>query len=229
MPSMTEIYQNHSYEYDELVTHEDYLGNLPKTLNSLFDFNGKLVIELGVGTGRVSQFYIDQTKNVFCYDRSSHMLDKAKSNLEKYLEKVVFEVCDNNNLHSINKSADFVIEGWSFGHTIIDHADNAYSKIDELVSSCTSLLRENGKIIILETLGTNTESAKAPTETLDLFYSYLQKEHGFKQVIIETDYRFDSVGEASRIMGYFFGEDMAASVKEKNSPIVSEYTGLWYK
>ena len=55
MPTMTEIYHNHSFEYDELVSHEDYLGNLPKTLHSIFDFNQKSVIELGVGTGRLTK------------------------------------------------------------------------------------------------------------------------------------------------------------------------------
>ena len=79
MPTMYEIYQKHSHEYDELLSYEDYLENLPKTLHSIFDFNGKSVIELGTGTGRLTNTYIQKAKSVSCFDRSEHMLEKRQS------------------------------------------------------------------------------------------------------------------------------------------------------
>ena len=210
MPTMTEIYQNNSFEYDELVTHEDYLGNLHKTLHAIFNFNEKSVIELGTGTGRLTQLYIQKVKKAYCYDNSNHMLNKAKIN-------------------KIKEKADFVIEGWSFGHAVNDIDCNIFSVTDNLVENCKSLLNKNGKIIIFETLGTNTKTPTAPTKALKSFYSYLEDKHKFKRVVIDTDYRFKTADEAVRVMGFFFGEKMAESLSKLNNNIVKEFTGMWYK
>ena len=43
------------------------MANLPKILNSLFDFSGKTVIELGVGTGRLTKTYIDKAARAFLF------------------------------------------------------------------------------------------------------------------------------------------------------------------
>jgi len=229
MPTMYEIYDNHACEYDELVTFEDYKGNLKSTLNNHFDFNGKTVIELGTGTGRVTAMYVDRVAKVFCYDRAQHMLSKAEKNLSAYIDKISFGVCDNNSIDSIKEKSDFVIEGWSFGHTVSDHLENAESKIDEMVNNSSSLLNDEGTMIFIETLGTNAETAAAPAPFLDLFYTRLKSVHGFKELIIETDYQFDSVDEAARISGFFFGPEIADDIRKKGTPTIKEFTGLWYK
>ena len=229
MPTMYEIYDNHSYEYDELVMNEDYRRNLPKALNSIFDFKEKSVIEFGVGTGRLTNLYIEAVESLRCFDRSQHMIDKAKINLKSFDEKITYDICDNNSINQISHKADFVIEGWSFGHTVFDYQEKAEIKIDELVESCFSLLKPGGQIIMLETLGTDTDKAQAPAEFLDLFYNRLENEHGFNRVVIETDYRFETVEEAARIMGFFFGPETSKSVLLKNSTVIREFTGLWYR
>ena len=229
MPTMTEIYQKNSFEYDELITHEDYLGNLHKTLHAIFNFNEKSVIELGTGTGRLTQLYIQKVKKAYCYDNSNHMLNKARINLKEYQEKILFSVCDNNEINKIKEKADFVIEGWSFGHAVNDIDCNIFSVTDNLVENCKSLLNKNGKIIIFETLGTNTKTPTAPTKALKTFYSYLEDKHKFKRVVIDTDYRFKTADEAVRVMGFFFGEKMAESLSKLNNNIVKEFTGMWYK
>ena len=157
------------------------------------------------------------------------MLEKAAINLKEYKKKLNFSICDNNEISLVNERADFVIEGWSFGHTVSDHSDNIISKIDSLVSDCESLLNENGTVIIIETLGTDSNEPIAPSDNLKLFYSRLEEKHGFKPVVIETDYRFESVEKAARIMGFFFGGEEAESIKEKNMAFVKEFTGLWYR
>jgi ubiquinone/menaquinone biosynthesis C-methylase UbiE len=228
MPTMYEIYDNHSFEYDELVRFEDHKKNLPRTLHSLFDFNNKSVIELGVGTGRLTRQYVRQARRISVFDRSEHMLDKARINLESYKDKIDYAICDNNDISTIDKKADFVLEGWSFGHTVFDFIDNAEDKIDEMVSSTMAMLNPGGTVIFLETLGTDTETAQAPADFLYNFYSRLEKKHFFKRVEISTDYKFETVEEASRISGFFFGPEMGENIRKKGSPIIKEYTGLWY-
>lgn len=226
---MYEIYDKHAYEYDELVRCEDYRENLPAKLNELFDFSGKRVIEFGAGTGRLTALYCGNAASVHCFDRSSHMLDKAKENLKRFGDKISFDLCDNNEIDSVEEKGDFVIEGWSFGHTVSDYPGKEMEKAEELIGKSLSRLNRGGTAILIETLGTDTEEPGAPSEALATYYKCMEEKYGFAKVVIPTDYRFESVEEAAAICGFFFGSAAGEEILKKGSPIISEYTGLWYK
>ncbi|MBB6480166.1 class I SAM-dependent methyltransferase [Spirochaeta isovalerica] len=229
MPTMYEIYDKHSYEYDELLRFEDHDKNLPAKLNQLFDFRGKKVLEFGTGTGRLTAMYGPSAKKILCYDRSGHMLDKAKVNLSELSEKITFGFCDNNDIGLLEETGDFLIEGWSFGHTVSDFVDGYVDKADELINSSLNLVNPGGTVILIETLGTNAEEPGPPTEILKEYYRLLEEKYGFTRVVIPTDYKFNSVEEAARICGFFFGAEAEEAIREKRSPMVKEFTGLWYK
>ncbi|MBI9107646.1 MAG: class I SAM-dependent methyltransferase [Spirochaetales bacterium] len=229
MPTMYEIYQKHSFEYDELVAHEDYLNHIPEYLKNCFDFQGKTVLEFGTGTGRMTRMYAGLSDKVYCFDRSAHMLEKASEALSEYGNKIEFSVCDNLNIDSLDVSADIVIQGWSFGHTVSDNESQIEKTVNKLVVDCNVRLKRGGSLVFLESLGTNTESPEAPNKNLKDFYSELEGRHGFSRTVLETDYRFDSNEDAARIMGFFFGEEMGSNLKFTRDGIVREYTGVWQK
>ncbi len=226
---MTEIYQKYAYEYDELVSHEDYQRNLNSVLNKLFDFNDKKAIEFGTGTGRLTKIYIETIKESICFDSSAHMLEKSKVNLKDYLHKISFQIVDNEKINTLSLKADLVMEGWSFGHTIIDNKNKLKETAGKLIEDCNKLLNPNGKIIIIETFGTNVDIPNAPHDALKEFYDLLEKEFHFKKEIVRTDYNFENALEAKRIMGFFFGEDMKEKIGKQDSSIIKEFTGIWYK
>ena len=229
MPSMQEIYNNHSSKYDELVTHEDYKNNLNNYLLENFNFNGKTIIELGVGTGRVTKIFIELAKEVLCYDNSLHMLDKAKFNLNQFKSKIDFIQCNNHNISSINTKADFVIEGWSFGHSIVENQEGIETITEKLYNDCVNLLNKNGVLIIIETLGTNVSKASVKSQPLQKFYQLLVNSYGFHKKIIRTDYSFKSNEEAKRIMSFFFGNKIGDSLNFIEKGVVKEFTGIWSK
>lgn len=229
MPTMQEIYKQHSFQYDELVSHEDYQNNLAKTLHGIFNFQNKEVIELGVGTGRVTKLYIGKAEKAFCFDRSQHMIDRAKQNLQEFSNKIDFAICDNTQLNQIQQKADCIIEGWSFGHTVDIDISSIPKQTENLINSCQNCLKKDGIIIIIETLGTHVHSPTIPSEKLKCFYQTIEKDLNFKRITIETDYKFSSVEEASRISGFFFGEDMGKNIKENGSAIIKEFTGIWHR
>ena len=226
MPSMYEIYEKHSYEYDELVSREDYKGNIPSFLHRETDFTGKTVIELGTGTGRLTKMYIDKVSKAYCFDRSCHMLDKAAFNLSEYSGRIEFAECNNLEIDSIDLSADIIIEGWILGHTVSD-SDNKEKTVEKIVADCKSRMKPGGCIIFIESLGTNTESPAGPTESLRGFYELLESRYGFKKTVLETDYRFDSDEDAERITGFFFGDEFRRNLRPDGSGIVKEFTGAW--
>ena len=90
------------------------------------------------------------------------------------------------------------------------------------------LLRANGTMILLETLGTGYESPHRFPELNELFH-YLEKEHHFKHRWIRTDYKFTSLDEAVSLTHFFFGDELAAKVKANNWVILPECTGIWWR
>jgi hypothetical protein len=60
------------------------------------------------------------------------------------------------------------------------------------------------------------------------FYAWLE-EMEFQHTWIRTDYRFNSVGEAATLSGFFFGEELAARIRRDGLTILPECTGLWWR
>ena len=223
LSDMFHIYQNYSDLYDELVNHEDYNNNLNKFLRDKIQWENKVVGEFGIGTGRVSRNYIDKAQKLYAYDNSEHMIDKAKVNLAKWADKIEYSILDNSKINSIEMSFDIIIEGWSFGHLVVQDDENRNQTIQTLISETTKRAKE---VIFIETLGTNVDAPNPPGEKLAQFYKALVKA-GFKEHVIETDYKFDNPEEAAKTMGAFFGDSMKNDVIQKQLNVIKEYTGIW--
>ena len=220
---MFQVYQNYSDLYDELVNHEDYNNNLYKFLNDNIQWKNKVVGEFGIGTGRVTKNYIDKAQKLYAYDNSQHMIDKAKGNLSKWSDKIEYSILDNSKINSIENTFDIIIEGWSFGHLVVQADENINQTIQFLISETTKRAKE---VIFIETLGTNVETPIAPGEKLTQFYRSLV-ESGFKEHIIQTDYKFSNYEEAGKTMGAFFGDSMKNDIIQKQLKVIKEYTGIW--
>ncbi len=136
MPEMYEIYQKHADRYDELVRAEDYENNLGVFLESAVDWKDAWVMEAGVGTGRITKLYIEQVAFAVCCDRSEHMLDYAQKSLSAYKEKLDFIKTDNMNLPVTSRLIDVFIEGWSFGHSVMDFPGTVSGPITGLLRLC---------------------------------------------------------------------------------------------
>ncbi|HPB32628.1 MAG TPA: class I SAM-dependent methyltransferase [Candidatus Sumerlaeota bacterium] len=186
------------------------------------------VIEAGAGTGRVTALYIEAARDVMCLDASLHMLERARRRLASYLERVSFSAADNLNLPRLDRKFDIFIEGWSFGHSVTQHEDDVAGTVETLLSNARRNLRAGGMLIIIETLGTCTARPQPPHPALDQFYALLKNEYHFREKIIRTDYRFRTAGDAQRIAGFFFGDEMKERVCAHGGCIIPEWTGIWY-
>lgn len=231
MPSMLEIYQRHAREYHELVSAEDYRGNLWSSLRQICRWDGDSVIEAGVGTGRVTKLYVDSVRRAVCTDRSENMIEFARRVLERHLDIVEFQTADNLSLPILADTFDIFIEGWSFGHSVADAPDpNALRSVAAgLVRNATKNVRNGGTVILIETLGSNADEPEPPIENLARFYELLEIDHGFRRREVRTDYQFVSMEEAIRVMGFFFGEEMGESVRRRAQTVIPEWTGIWYR
>jgi ubiquinone/menaquinone biosynthesis C-methylase UbiE len=251
MPSMYEIYDRHANEYDALIVHEDHESHLHDTLRNRIDWRGAVVVEAGIGTGRVTRSYIDLAGEVFGFDRSAHMLEQAARNLAPWAGRIHLDTAEHRALPVPDAVADIFIEGWAFGHVAVDRPDEPAVVIREVVGEAVRVTREGGTVILIETLGTNTDNPTPPLPALSEFYQRLEQA-GFAREVIRTDYRFDSPEQAAELCGFFFGDAMRASVWERvnrrqagrtegvtasdtvarpprDGVIVPEFAGMWVR
>ena len=78
MPSQ-ETYSRHADEYEQLVSHEDYRGNILPALNRTRPLAGLDVVESGAGTGRLTRLIAPVVKSVRAFDASLNMLQVAQA------------------------------------------------------------------------------------------------------------------------------------------------------
>lgn len=226
---MFEIYERHAAEYHRLVSAEDYQANLSALLHRLVDWTDVRVLEAGVGTGRVTDMYVDAVASAVCCDASEHMLAFVRERLGDCADKLTFRRADNLDLPELSEKVDVFVEGWSFGHAVAEASrpEEVARTTDALVAAAAGSVVPGGWVVLIETLGTNVDAPAAPLETLAAMYRRLEEEHDFTRHEVRTDFRFSSVAEAAEVMGFFFGPEMAESVRARGTEVVPEWTGVW--
>ncbi|MDQ7036031.1 MAG: class I SAM-dependent methyltransferase [Anaerolineae bacterium] len=145
------------------------------------------------------------------------------------MENWSFTAADNRAIPVRSNSADIAIEGWSFGHVMGWYPDSWQQETDKMLSEMQRLLKPNGTMILIETMGTGRRDPKPPTEQLATLYKYWQEQHGLQHTWIRTDYQFASVEEADELMRFFFGDEMADTHVADKNIIIPECTGIWWK
>ena len=230
MPDYKQIYQTQAEQYEYLVAHEDYQGNILRALLAIRPLANTTILELGAGTGRLTRLLAPLARQIIACDSAQPMLEVARQKLQQagWLNWQTV-VCDNRAVAVARETADVAIIGWSLGHFISWYADNWRDEIGRCLAEMNRILRPGGTMIILETLGTNQQTPAPPSPGLAVYYQWLEQEQGFYATWIRTDYQYPSAAEAVASIHFFFGEAMADDVARKNSPIVPECTGLWWR
>ncbi len=225
-----DIYRHHASEYDLLISREDYQLNLPRALNLIRAFDQADVVELGAGTGRVTLIAAAQARSVMACDCEPSMLAIARATIKAaQYERAHVVVGDNCALPVPDQIADIAIAGWSIGHAQAWYRDAWPELVDQALAQMRRVLRPDGTLIIIETLGTGQTEPRPPHERLAAYYQYLEQHHAFQSVAIRTDYRFVSLDEAKTLAGFFFGDEMAQEVERNNWIILPECTGIWWR
>jgi len=228
MPTEKEVYESYADQYERLVQCEDYQGNILSAIESYCPLNGLDVVELGAGTGRITRLLVPYVKSVKAFDLSAHMLGVAR----KSLREIGFTnwdvgVADHRQIPVPDSNADLVISGWSFCYLAVWGGEEWKSALEAGLKEIERILRPDGVVLILETLGTGTEKSRTP-EHLKAYFDWLT-ESGFERGWMRTDYRFESLEEAVELSTFFFGEEMGQKVREKNWQTLPECTGIWWK
>lgn len=222
------VYRQAGPRYQQLVDREDYQGNLLPALERIANPDGRDIYDLGAGTGRLACLLASRARSIRAFDLSPHMLEVAAARLEAGgWRNWSVAAADHRRIPCESSTADLVIAGWSLCYLVVWDADNWKSGLASGLQESKRLLRENGTLIIIETLGTgNTEPLVL--EKLAGYFAYLEQE-GFRRSWIRTDYRFQDRDEAQRLVEFFFGAEMLDHLSPDDQPILPECTGIWWQ
>ena len=222
------IYQTDGDRYEALIAREDYLENIPRAIDEIVNVDGLEVFDLGAGTGRLAVLLAPRVKSLRAFDISAEMLRVCRERLAvSGLSNWRVEVADHRQLPVDDHSADLVISGWSISYLAVWNDEKSTGELDVWFEEMKRVLRKDGMILLLESLGTGNEQP-IRLEHVESTYQWLEA-NGFQQTWIRTDYRFESLEEAVELAGFFFGEQLADQVREKRLVILPECTGLWWR
>ena len=222
------VYQQEGAQYQRLVDREDYRENLLPALEKILTFKGLDVLDLGSGTGRLAHLLAPHVRSVHALDLSPHMLGVAAERLRNQdLGNWQVTAGDHRCLPLEDNSVDLVVSGWSICYLVVWEDKKWKGELESALLEIRRVLRPEGKIIIIETLGTGNELPEEP-DKLREYFGFLEHK-GFQRSWIRTDYRFDSHREARELVDFFFGEEMLNKIGKEPQPILPECTGIWWQ
>jgi SAM-dependent methyltransferase len=226
MSDFHQIYAHDAERYHRLVSAEDYLGELPRALARVAKLDGARVVEVGMGTGRLTQLLLEAGASVVGYERSEAMLKVARRQLGDRFDAVLADV---REVALPPRSADVALAGWALGHFCEWYAPEFLVEIEAVIAKMNDALVAGGTLVVIETLGTGTAHPGPPNAALATYYRWLEGVLGMQREELRTDYRFASPAAAADALEFFFGTELAERVRASGSAIVPEWTGLWWR
>jgi len=224
-----EIYTSHAAEYHRLIAREDVEGQLLKTLRQVADLQGKRVLDLGSGTGRIPLLLHPYAGQIIASDLSQSMLRQQSVVREQIGGAWPLVFADMRASPSPAESFDVITAGWAIGHLTGWHPSEWRAQVDRVLVGMHRLVKQSGVLIVIETLGTGVAEPAPPTPELAAYYADLESIWGFTRRVIRTDYRFEDLSSAAEMAGFFFGPELRARIESKRWTRLPEFTGVWSK
>ncbi|HSL31820.1 MAG TPA: class I SAM-dependent methyltransferase [Anaerolineales bacterium] len=228
MPDNKTVYAHHGNEYEALIAHEDYQGNILSALKDLVSLENRTVLDLGAGTGRLACMLAPLVAHVHAFDIAPDMLRVCQDKLAASgPSNWHIHIADHRQLPVDDHCADLIVSGWSVSYLAVWNPDTWRQELDKALAEMKRVLKPGSRIVLFESLGTGNESP-VKLEHLRNFYGWLD-EAGFQKRWIRTDYQFESLDEAEYLSRFFFGDEIGDKVRKNNWVILPECTGVWWK
>lgn len=224
---MDEIYDKQAQAYEAMVSRQPDLSEL---IHRVKPYEGLDVLDLGAGSGRLTMLLAADARSLICTDISQPMLDILDDKCSEALDSRNWTtmVADHRNLPVASSSVDLIVSGWSISYLADSSHEEWRENLELVMSELHRVLRPGGTILILETMGTGTETPNPP-DFLTGYYAQLEQQYGFSHQWIRTDYVFDTVEEALLHTGFFFGEELTDKIIANQWSTVPECAGVWWK
>lgn len=219
------IYMNDAATYDRMVMRQ---ADILPALASIRPFTGLDVADVGAGTGRLTVPIARSARSVVALDASEAMLRIAENKLTRLgLNNWRTAVASHFPLPLPSNSVDLVMAGWSLSYSVHAGVPNGLDNLEQALGEMKRILRPQGTIILIETLGTGYTTPHV-YDFLKDYYAALTEQHGFSHTWVRTDYTFANAQEAEELVRFFFNEELAEQVAAQQLSHVPECGGIWW-
>jgi ubiquinone/menaquinone biosynthesis C-methylase UbiE len=229
MDHFTNIYAHEADNYHRFIAVEDVDGNLLKAIQALTTLEGKRLLDLGSGTGRLPLLLKDQVATITALELHWDMLRQQAQQRDKANGHWPLLQGDMRHLPIAPASADLVTAGWAIGHINGWYPNDWQTQMSTVLDEMQRAAAPHGLLLIFETLTTGSHTPAPPSRGLADYYAWLEGEHGFTCHTFSTDYQFESVDQAVAYTEFFFGPDLSAKIRANGWARLPEWTGLWVK
>jgi ubiquinone/menaquinone biosynthesis C-methylase UbiE len=225
-----EVYRGEAEAYDRLISAEDCEGRLLPALMDIAPLEGRSVLDVGAGTGRLARLVAPHCARLVAAEREPHMLARARGHLETMgAANASCAVADARALPLLGAAFDVVTAGWVFGHFTFWTHDAWRENATRAIVEMQRVTRMGGTLVIFETMGTAVTEPAPPAPGLAAYYAWLEGEMGFERRLIQTDFEFESVEASAETCGFFFGQPYAELIRANRWARVPEWTGMWWR
>jgi ubiquinone/menaquinone biosynthesis C-methylase UbiE len=229
MDDFEKIYATKAKEYHQMIKPEDVDGNLLAALLQIVTLENTTLLDLGSGTGRIPLLVHNLVKQVIALDLNYPMLREQKKQQQHIAGSWLLVHGDNRILPFPDDWADVLTAGWTIGHLRGWFEDDWQNQIGRILTEMERVTVPGGCLMIMETLTTGALEPAPPTPGLAEYYTWLEGDWGYTRHTIQTDYQFASVEEAVEKTEFFFGPELADTIRQNEWARLPEWTGLWSK
>lgn len=229
MDHFRHIYSHRATDYHRMITPEDWEGHLLPALQRVTPLAGKRILDLGTGTGRLPLLLGTTATRMVGLDLHAAMLQEHRGQRNRAGGRWGLVHGDMRAIPLSSAWAEVVTAGWSIGHLRGWYPQDWQEQIGRVVEEMHRVVQPGGALIIIETLTTGSLTPAPPSPGLAEYYAWLENTWGFARQTIQTDYQFASVEEAARQTEFFFGYELATTIRQNGWATLPEWTGVWGK
>jgi ubiquinone/menaquinone biosynthesis C-methylase UbiE len=221
------IYSERADDYHRFIAVEDADGNLLQALEHVTSLQGKRLLDIGTGTGRLPLLLASRCRQVLGLDLHRDMLRRHAANRAAAGGRWHLARADMRFLPVRSGTADVVTAAWSISNLRGEYDLRWRAEIGRVIAEMHRACAPGGALIIFETLTTGSLTPAPPTGALAEYYAWLETEWGFSKTTLSTDYQFESVEQAVAWTEFFFGPALSEKIRANGWARLPEWTGMW--
>jgi SAM-dependent methyltransferase len=191
-----------------------------RNLRQIHPLENSRVLELGAGTGFLTEALAVEAKSVFACDRSPAMLKETRHNLERHgFYNVSLVAADHRRLPFENGSFDLVVSAFAFDSLAYDAEECQWRKeLDLAIGEMLRVTAPGGKVVFIG----------APQGRRNIG-QHLESAWGFERRIFLTRWKFPGRRLARAAICLFFSDRVWRDFRPHWPKALVTFCGLWWK